>query len=165
MWFTKNIATRLSRAVLRCIPILLVAALLPKPYGISLPYDIVSFMMFVVTAVLAFFTVVAFCMLVYISTFYTLSSLGVRIVAASLTEFLAGGIIPLPFLPGSIQRVIGLTPFASMQNLPFRIYSGNIAGTEMIKGVVLQIFWLVALVLIGKLWMNRALKRVVIQGG
>lgn len=165
MWFTKNIAARLSRAVLRCVPILLVAALLPEPYGISLPHDYVSFIIFVITTVLAFFTVVAFCMLVYISTFYTLSSLGIRIVAASLTEFLSGAIIPLPFLPDGIRQVIDLTPFAAMQNLPFRIYSGNIAGTEMVAGIALQVFWLVALILIGKLWMSKALKRVVIQGG
>ena len=33
MWFTKNLAGRLSKAVLRCIPILAVAAFLPQPYG------------------------------------------------------------------------------------------------------------------------------------
>lgn len=165
MWFTKNIASRLSRAVLRCAPILLVSSFLPKPFGLSLPNDFVSFVIFVITMTLAFFTVVAFCMLVYISTFYTLSPLGIRIVATSLTEFLTGGIIPLPFLPDRIRQVIELTPFATMQNLPFRIYSGNIAGAEMIKGVLLQVFWLVALVSIGKLWMSWALKKVAIQGG
>jgi ABC-2 type transport system permease protein len=136
MWYTKNIATKLSRAV-----------------------------MFLITAVLAFLIVVAFCMLVYISTFYTMSPLGVRIVAGALSEFLTGGIIPLPFMPDSVQRIIGLTPFASMQNLPFLIYSGHIAGAEMFRGIMLQVFWLVALVFAGRLWMNRALKRVVIQGG
>lgn len=165
MWYTKNIATKLSRAVLRSFPILIVAALLPKPYGISLPQSFTSFVMFLITAVLAFLIVVAFCMLVYISTFYTMSPLGVRIVAGALSEFLTGGIIPLPFMPDSVQRIIGLTPFASMQNLPFLIYSGHIAGAEMFRGIMLQVFWLVALVFAGRLWMNRALKRVVIQGG
>lgn len=165
MWFTKNVATRLSRATLRSFPILIVAALLPKPYGFSLPFSFTNFAMFLITAVLAFLIVMAFCMLVYISTFYTMSSLGVRIVAAALSDFLTGGIIPLPFLPDNVQRIIGLTPFASMQNLPFLIYSGHIAGAEMFRGIMLQVFWLAALVFIGRLWMNSALKRVVIQGG
>jgi len=165
MWFIKNLADRLSRAVLRCMPILLVAVLLPRPYGISLPINIFSFIMFFITMLLGLFVVVAFCMLIYITTFYTMSPLGIRIVTLSLMEFLTGGIIPLPFLPDGLQRFIELTPFASMQNLPFRIYSGNIAGKEMLLNVLLQIFWLVVLLVIGKLWMKRALNKIVIQGG
>ena len=37
MWFVKNMAIRLSKVVLRCLPILLVAALLPAPFGMRLP--------------------------------------------------------------------------------------------------------------------------------
>lgn len=165
MWFVKNLAIRLSRAVLRCMPILIVAAFLPRPYGISLPVSAFGFFMFVITMLLALFVVIAFSMLVYISTFYTLSPLGIRIIALSLTEFLTGDIIPLPFLPKKLQKFIELTPFASMQNLPFRIYNGNIAGKEMIMNVLLQIFWLVILLVVGKFWMKRALEKVVVQGG
>ena len=165
MWFIKNMASRLSKAVLRCLPILAVAAFLPKPYNLSLSPDLFSFLMFLFTMTLGFFTVVSFCMLIYIATFYTLSPLGVRIVALSLTEFLSGALIPLPFLPNGIRHVIELTPFASMQNLPLRVYSGNIAGNELLLGVFLQVFWLLTLVFIGKLWMKKALKRIVVQGG
>lgn len=165
MWFTKNLAIRLSKAVLRCMPILVLAVFLPKPYGISLPVSPLGFVMFLITMMLAFFTVVAFCMLIYITTFYTLSPLGVRIVALSLTEFLSGSIVPLPFFPDNVRRIVELTPFASMQNLPLRIYSGSIAGNEMLWGVLLQFFWLIVLVLIGKWRIKKALKKVVVQGG
>lgn len=37
MIFFRTLGSRLARAVLRCFPILLVAALLPSPYGIRLP--------------------------------------------------------------------------------------------------------------------------------
>jgi ABC-2 type transport system permease protein len=52
-----------------------------------------------------------------------------------------------------------------MQNLPLRIYIGNITGRQMTNSILLQIFWLIALVLAGKLWIKKALKKVVIQGG
>jgi ABC-2 type transport system permease protein len=165
MWFTKNLAIRLSKAVLRSMPILAVAAFLPEPYRLSLPVNVFGFLMFILTMVLAFFCVVAFCMLIYITTFYTLSPFGVRIVALSLTEFLTGAVIPLPFLPDGVRKVVELTPFASMQNLPLRIYIGNITGRQMTNSILLQIFWLIALVLAGKLWIKKALKKVVIQGG
>ena len=43
MWFAKGVAIRLSGALLRCVPVLVFAALLPKPYGISAPADIRHF--------------------------------------------------------------------------------------------------------------------------
>ena len=42
---------------------------------------------------------------------------------------------------------------------------GNIQGEEMLKFAALQVFWCILMLIIGKLWMRSALKRVVIQGG
>ncbi len=164
-WFIQNLAGRVSRALLRCAPILLVAALLPAPYGLSLPSSPLAFAVFLPTMALGLCTVVSFCMIVYIATFYTLSPLGVRVIALSITDLLTGSLVPLPFFPDTIRRIVELTPFASMQNLPLRVYSGNIAGEELIRGVLVQVFWLAALVIAGRLWMRHALRRIVVQGG
>lgn len=165
MWFARSMATRLSRAVLRCMPILIFAAFLPKPYGLVLPRDPKAFLWFLITMVLAFLVVIAFCMLVYIVTFYTISPMGVRMVAVAAVEFFSGAVIPLPFLPDKVQRVFELLPFASMQNVPLRAYTGDISGTGLYKAFILQVFWAVILILSGKLLMKKALKKVVIQGG
>ena len=82
----------------------------------------------------------------------------------SVVELLGGSVIPIPFLPDGLRQVVELLPFASMQNAPFR-YGGDIAGIEAIQVILLQLFWLVVMVLIGKAWINKALKRVVVQGG
>jgi len=165
MWFARSMATRLSKALLRSFPILIIAVLLPKPYNISLPADLVSFGMFIVTLILGFVTVVAFSMILYIITFYTMSPTGVRLVAFSIIEFLTGSVIPLPFMPDKVRFFLELTPFASMQNLPFRIYSGNISGSQMVKCLLIQIFWLFLIIFLGRIYMKQALKKVVIQGG
>ena len=104
-------------------------------------------------------------MLVYISAFYTLSSQGIRLVVSAVGDLLMGGLIPLPFMPEGVQKVLELTPFAAMQNLPLRAYTGQLAGEELLWAAVLQVFWLAVLILLGRLWMKRALRRVVIQGG
>lgn len=165
MWFVKSLASRLSKAVLRCMPILLVAAFLPAPYNISLPSGFLEFIWFSVSLLLGFLIVVAFCMLIYIATFYTMSPMGVRLIAVTMVEFFSGAVIPIPFFPDKIRLVFELLPFASMQNMPLRIYSGNIKGSEILTGIALQVFWLVVMLATGRLLMNRALKRVVIQGG
>ena len=56
-------------------------------------------------------------------------------------------------------------PFAAMQDAPLRIYSGDIAGSAVTETILLQLFWLLAMVIGGKLLMNQALKNVVVQGG
>ena len=165
MWFIKNMAIRISRTILRCLPILVVAVFLPKPFNISLPSTTLSFVLFLISIILGFLVLIAFSMLIYISAFYTISPMGIRILATSVIEFFAGAIIPLPFFPDSLRFVISLLPFASMQNTPFLIYTGYLNGIDILWSMVLQISWLLGLVLCGKLLMKKALKNVVVQGG
>jgi ABC-2 type transport system permease protein len=131
----------------------------------SLPHSMGQFLLFLLSTVLALCVVVAFAMLMYILLFYMLSQRGIKIIVTALTTFLSGGIIPLPFFPETVRNVVQLLPFAAMQNMPLLIYSGNIAGTEALKGIALQVFWFAVLFLIGKLAMGRALKKVIVQGG
>lgn len=164
-WFCQSAANRLSKAVLRCLPILIVAFLVPAPFKMSLPQNGLQLILFLASVALGLGVVVAFSMLVYISTFYTLSPMGVRIISAVLADFLAGGAVPLPFFPLGFRELAELLPFAAMQNMPLRIYSGNITSISALSGIGLQIFWLVILTVIGKLMMKKALRKVVVQGG
>lgn len=165
MWYVKSMATRLSRVVLRCMPILLVAAVLPNPYRLTAPASPAVLLGTLLSMLLGFFCVIAYTMLVYICCFYTLNSRGVRMVSLALSDLLSGQLIPLPFFPDKLRDILEWTPFAMIQNLPFRIYGGNIAGAEMTKGFLLQGFWLCALLLLGGLWMRRATRSIVVQGG
>jgi len=164
-WFCQAAANRVARAALRCAPILLAAFFLPAPYRMSLPPGPAHFALFLLSVVLSLGVVVSFSMLIYISMFYTLSPTGVRSLACLASEFLSGMYIPLPFFPEPVRKIVELLPFAAMQNMPLRIYSGSIAGSDALRGVALQVFWLAALLLLGRLALSRALKKVVVQGG
>lgn len=165
MWFIKNMAVRLSRAVLRCMPILIVAVFLPEPFNISLPDSALGGIMFLISMFLGLLVMVSFSMLIYITAFYTISSMGIRILAISIVEFFSGAVIPLPFFPVGWQKIMYLLPFAYMQNTPFQIYSGYIKGMEILSSILIQLLWLAALLLLGILFMKNALKKVVVQGG
>lgn len=165
MLFSRSTANRLSKAVLRCLPILVIAAFLPRPYRLSLPVNAEAAFWFIVSMLFSFLIAVAFGMIIYIITFYTISPLGLRIVVMNIVEFFSGGILPLPFFPDKIRQVVELLPFASMQNIPLRIYSGDIMGDDILFRIGLQFFWLAAIVLLGKSLMQKALRRVIVQGG
>ena len=165
MWFARSAANRVSRAVLRCAPILLVAAFLPAPFGMTAPQSLSAFLWWAVTMVLGLGVTVGFGMLIYLTTFFTLSPDGVRMVAVSLVEILQGAIIPLPFFPDGLRQVLELLPFAAMQNVPLRAWSGDLSGQDLYAAAGLQLFW--AIVLVGSGWLlaQKALKKTVVQGG
>ena len=86
-------------------------------------------------------------------------------VFTSAIDFLAGAIIPIPFFPEKLAKVLEMLPFAAMQNVPLRIYSGSLNGTELVQAISLQIFWLVVITLMGKILCRKAEKSAVVQGG
>lgn len=165
MWFSRSLASRCSKAVLRCMPILLVTAFLPKPYGLMAPVDAAAFLLFLLTLATGLAVTVAFCMLIYISAFFTLSPDGIRMVAMSVVEFFSGAVIPLPFFPDRIRGLMELLPFASMQNVPLRIYSGDLSGGAMVRAILVQFLWLFLLVAAGKILNTLAMRKITLQGG
>jgi len=86
-------------------------------------------------------------------------------IANSLAGILSGFIIPLPFFPEKILNVVNLLPFASMQNLPFFIYSGYISERDAVFKTGVQILWIIVFYITGRLLMKKALKKVIVQGG
>jgi ABC-2 type transport system permease protein len=164
-WFIKNCAIRLSKALLRSIPILILASFMPKEYRFTLPASSTTFVLFIIAMFLGFIVVVAYCMLIYIFTFYTISPMGVRMALVMIADFFSGGLVPLPFLPDWMTKYIYLSPFGAMQNVPFRIYNGNIPFNEAIKAIILQMLWSIILIIFGKVLISKALKKIVVQGG
>lgn len=165
MWFARISASRLAGAALRFLPVLAAASLLPKPLRFLPPQNIFVFFIFVVTMLLGVGVTVAFCMLVYITAFYTISPQGIRLFLMSVVEFLSGSIVPIPFMPDTVKNIVEWLPFAGMMNVPFRVYSGDLIGMEMYKAMGLQIFWLFVMAAAGMVLCNKAERRMTIQGG
>ena len=165
LWFTKNFSMRAANVTLRFLPVLIVAAVVPAPFGMRLPAGIPAALGFLATMILGAFVTCALIMFIYIFTFFTMQPLGVRMVFNAITDFCGGNLVPLPFFPPALAAALEWTPFADMQNIPFRIYSGHIAGWDILRCMGLQVFWLAVLVPAGMLLMKKALKRAVIQGG
>lgn len=164
-WYSKLIAQRVSGALLRCLPILIIAFLLPEPYGLSMPTSFAAAALFISTLLIGLCVLVAISMFIYISVFVTMSPVGSTLMISVLGEFFAGLIIPIPLMPHWLQKIAYILPFRLASDLPFRIYSGNIPINEGLISIFIQLIWFVALVFIGRVLLGKALKRVVVQGG
>lgn len=165
IWYAKLIAQRLSGALLRCFPIIIIASLLPYPYTFSLPSSLTAFILFLITLALGLILIVAISMFIYIATFYTMSPMGSLLIFSVMGEFFSGLVIPIPLMPEGLKRLTYLLPFRYASDLPFRIYAGNIGIKEGLISIGIQLLWILVLIALGKLWMRKALRRIIIQGG
>ncbi len=164
-WYTKLLAQRISSAVLRFLPILIVAFLIPAPYRLSLPASFEAFLLFVLTLLLGVALNVVISMFIYISVFVTLSPTGSLLLFSVVGEFLSGLVIPLPLMPDWLRNVVEFLPFRYVADLPLRIYSGNIPVSQAISSLGMQVFWIAILAWIGNRLMQKSLKHLVVQGG
>ncbi|RKN86792.1 ABC transporter permease [Paenibacillus ginsengarvi] len=164
-WYAKLLAQRLSSALLRCLPILIIASLLPHPYRLTPPPSLAALLLFLAALFLGLLVLVAISMFIYISVFYTMSPVGSLLLFGVIGEFLAGMTLPVPLMPEWLQAIVGWLPFHLTADFPFRVYSGHIAGDEALRGIGQQLVWLAALLLFGKWALGRSLRRVVVQGG
>lgn len=165
MWMSRSLALRLSRGFLRMAPIIAVAVLIPAPYGLRLRVSPLVFGLFLLSMVLMLLVVCAFGMVLYGLTFYVTDSSGITVLAMALADILGGAIVPLPFLPDGLRRVAELSPFGAMQNVPLRIFSGDLTGAQIPVAMGIQLFWAAVLVAAGWLLFYRGLRRTVIAGG
>lgn len=165
MWFVRILASKLSAVVLRCIPLLIIAFLLPAPYNLTLPPNLTAFIFFAISLFISAFLVTALVTIMYVLVFYSIDSKGIMGIYCSIAEILAGQTIPIPLFPGFLKAIAVVLPFAYISDFSFRIYSGNIAGVAITQGLIVQITWLIISIILGVLLTNKILKRVAVQGG
>ena len=165
MWLARSVANRLARAALRMIPVILLSSLLPAPWGLRLRISPAAFGMFLLSMVLMVLVVCAYSLLVYALTFYLTDPNGIMVLSVALADLLGGAIVPLPFLPDGLRQIAALSPFGSMQNVPLRIFSGDIPLAAAPAAMGLQVFWAAALMGAGYALTKTGLRRAVILGG
>ncbi len=164
-WFIKMLCKKYSAAFLRCIPIFMVAFILPKPFNLALPISLKAFVLFLITLFLGSIIVSSIVVIIHFVCFFTKSDKGIFGLIATIGELFSGMDVPLPLLPTLIITISEFLPFRLVGDLPFRIYSGNINGDYAIRCIIFQVIWIVLLTIIGKLIMKKALTKVSIQGG
>ena len=165
MWTARGLGLRLSRCVLRILPVLIVGILMPAPFGLRLTISPAVFGLFLISTGLTLWLCVSFGMLCYSLTFYVVDPKGIINFVPAVCELLSGDLLPLPFFPEKLRRFAELSPFGSLQNVPLRIFGGDIAGTQLLPSVALQLFWCIVLTATGYCLLNRGLRRTVIAGG
>ena len=165
MWMFKIYAHKLSNVTLRFLPVVIISVILPKPYNLVINTSILTNIMFIISLIISSVLVTTIVLLYHVLCLITLDDKGIVNIFMVMSDILSGLVIPIPFFPKYLQNISNYLPFRYVGDFPFRLYVGNISYMEGIKGIIIQIIWIIILIIIGKLITQKALNRAVIQGG
>ncbi len=83
-----------------------------------------------------------------------------------VTTLLSGALVPLQFFPEAIQRVLELLPFQAIYHVPLMlITSADLTFADCLRLLGTQVFWVVTLFAISRLFFSRALRVLTVSGG
>jgi ABC-2 type transport system permease protein len=120
---------------------------------------------FVVSVVLAVGVAFGWRYLLQLSAFWLLEVRGANQLGWLAAQFLSGSFLPIVFFPGWLESLARALPFAYMLQVPIEIWLGRHSGLHLLVALAAQVAWGLALALVGRHVMSRAVRRVVVQGG
>jgi len=169
-WFARATAWMTARALPRATLMFLFAAIaLPllglNEWSLRMPTNGGQAALFVVSLLLMILLSAAFTMLMNVSVVKALNNNGINTLAPAFVILFSGNLLPLGLFPDWTQTLLMLQPFASMLDIPMRIYLGTLKGTAAFAGLALQLFWVFVFVVLGRSWMHRVMMRLEVQGG
>lgn len=97
--------------------------------------------------------------------FWIVEGRGPRLFYLVVSGFLAGLYVPVSLFPGWLRAVANCTPFPSMFMTPINILSGRLSGSAALIAVLLQVFWVIVTMFIGRLLTERGRLKLEVQGG
>ena len=164
-YYVRIMAQKMTGSLLRAVPMLLFAFLLPEGWGLMLPASATGLIWSLAGLLLGLLCVSALENITMGFTMRTLDSRGMQALLNLLMMILAGNILPLTLFPDSWQRVITLLPYAQLLDTPIRLYTGEYALSRAPEALLIQVCWTLLLVLAGCAFWRNNQRKLVIQGG
>ena len=164
-YYARIMAQKLVGSVMRAVPMLIFAFLLPQGWRVGTPASLPALGAALCSVVMGLFCVCALCNITMALTMVTLDASGVRAALNLLMMTLSGNLLPLTLFPDSWQRVISFLPYSQVLDAPIRLYTGEWALAQAPRALGIQCAWIVILIILG-LWLWRKnQKRLIVQGG
>ncbi len=160
LWYARAVAARTAPTILRAVPMFVVAGVF---FGLEAPPSLGAGLGWLATLAGALLVGCAFMTLCTVLLVWTVSGDGLARWAPQVTYVLSGMVLPIPFFPAWARPVLEALPFRGMVDVPARVYLGDIR--DPLRELGLQLGWTVALVLLGRFLLGRAVRRLEIQGG
>jgi ABC-2 type transport system permease protein len=134
-------------------------------YPIRRAASLTHFLGFFTSAMLSFFIVAGINFAVGTFAIRLKSILGLLRAKYFLLELFSGLLIPISFFPQIFQDIFSLMPFQYISYIPVLIYLGKVSGMGILKALLVQVFWVFALLALGDALWRWSSRKITIQGG
>lgn len=161
-WLAQDLGANVIHLVVRGVPIMLAYAIAAPMVW---PSDMNATLTCALSLLLAMLVSFAWRFCVNITALWSADALGFARLGYTLAMFLSGFLVPVTFFPPWLRTVANCTPFPSIVEIPVQIWLGILAGPAAIAALFRQAFWLVVMILIGRLMLAAGTRKLVIQGG
>lgn len=125
---------------------------------------VVSIMLSIVAIGIAVLLYFLFGLLLSCIAFWSPEVWAPRFLFFSIVTFFSGVFFPLDILPRTLYLILQLLPFSYLLYFPLKIYLGDIAASEIAKGLAIESLWVVVLFLLAKYVWRKGLVEYTAQG-
>jgi ABC-2 type transport system permease protein len=120
---------------------------------------------FLVSVILAITVSFAIRFLVAATAFWVLDSSGFKVMSGVCAMFLSGMVLPLNLFPGWFGTLVNALPWSAFVQVPIDVYLGRHPGGDLFAALGFQVMWAVVLFAACGVVLDRATRKVVVQGG
>lgn len=161
-WLGIDAGRALGTLLIRGMPLFLVFALF---YDVVLPLSLLQWGAFLLSLLFALLISFGWRFMVNLASFWTPNAIGFGRFAFGLSWTFSGFFFPLALFPDWLAEFSRLSPFGASVYIPIQVFIGNVSGIELAKSLIVQFTWIVILVILDHIILNRGVRKLVIQGG
>jgi len=162
-YYARIMAQKFMGSLMRAVPMLVMAFLLPKGWGMNLPESLPGLLSAIPALLLGLLCVCALENITVAFTMKTLDPRGMQGLLNLLMMTFSGNLFPLTLFPESWQKVITFLPYAQLLDAPIRLYTGGYLPYEAFRIYALQAFWSVILIALGVAMWNANKRRMIVR--
>ncbi|MER0480153.1 ABC-2 family transporter protein [Streptomyces sp. Edi2] len=161
-WLAADLGRAALQLVARGVVPMAVGAL---AFPLALPGDALTWGCFLLSVLLGVLVSFTLRYLVALASFWLLDGTGLALISGLACMFFSGMVLPLRVFPGALGEVAQLLPWAAVLQVPADALVGARSGGALLRGLVFQAGWAVALLALGRLVQSAATRKVVVHGG
>jgi ABC-2 type transport system permease protein len=129
------------------------------------PASPTALLLYLASFVLAYVIMTLLTLMLGMIAFWTTEISGLEMLYRLVNQFFAGALVPVSLFPGAIRIIADVLPFQATTYTPVALYVGRVRGADALGALGVQAGWVVLLIVASWAMWQRALHRVVVQGG
>ena len=164
-YYSRILAMKLTGSLMRAVPMLIFALLLPEGWHFSGPVSFPLLTLSCLSLLLGLLCVTALENISMGITMRTIDPRGVSAILSMLMMTFSGNVLPLTLFPDGWQKILSYLPYSQLLDAPIRLYTGAFTISDAGRVFAVQAAWTALFLMTGNQIWNRNQRHMTIQGG